>query len=90
MCSNRSFGDPEPHDHVLIANLCHMADGKGGWKALDTAALRDILHAATAFGRVASVVRPPGFEPGTCGLRVRCSAVELEARSGWSPYPAGE
>ncbi len=25
------------------------------------------------------VVRPPGFEPGTCGLRVRCSAVELEA-----------
>ena len=24
-------------------------------------------------------VRPPGFEPGTCGLRVRCSAVELEA-----------
>jgi hypothetical protein len=27
----------------------------------------------------APVVRPPGFEPGTCGLRVRCSAVELEA-----------
>ena len=27
------------------------------------------------------VVRPPGFEPGTCGLRVRCSAVELEARA---------
>ena len=26
------------------------------------------------------VVRPPGFEPGTCGLRVRCSAIELEAR----------
>ncbi len=25
------------------------------------------------------LVRPPGFEPGTCGLRVRCSAVELEA-----------
>jgi hypothetical protein len=24
-------------------------------------------------------VRPPGFEPGTCGLRVRCSAIELEA-----------
>jgi conjugative relaxase-like TrwC/TraI family protein len=47
-------GDPEPHEHVLIANVCHMADGKGGWKAVDTAALRDILHAATAFGRVAS------------------------------------
>ena len=27
-------------------------------------------------------VRPLGFEPRTCGLRVRCSAVELEARRG--------
>ena len=27
-----------------------------------------------------SLVRPSGFEPETCGLRVRCSAVELEAR----------
>ena len=26
------------------------------------------------------VVRPLGFEPRTCGLRVRCSAVELEAQ----------
>ena len=26
------------------------------------------------------VVRPLGFEPRTCGLRVRCSAIELEAR----------
>jgi hypothetical protein len=26
------------------------------------------------------MVRPVGFEPTTCGLRVRCSAVELEAR----------
>jgi hypothetical protein len=25
------------------------------------------------------LVRPSGFEPETCGLRVRCSAVELEA-----------
>jgi conjugative relaxase-like TrwC/TraI family protein len=50
-------GDPEPHDHVLVANVCHMADGKGGWKAVDTAALRDILHAATAFGRVASAAK---------------------------------
>ena len=31
-----------------------------------------------SFGRCE--VRPPGFEPGTCGLRVRCSAIELEAR----------
>ena len=50
-------GDPEPHDHVLIANLCWMADERGGWKALDTAALRDLLHAATAFGRVASAAK---------------------------------
>jgi conjugative relaxase-like TrwC/TraI family protein len=50
-------GDPEPHDHVLIANLCQMTDAKGGWKALDTAALRDFLHAATAFGRVASAAK---------------------------------
>jgi integrase len=27
-------------------------------------------------------VRPEGFEPSTCGLRVRCSAVELEAQPG--------
>ena len=27
-------------------------------------------------------VRLVGFEPTTCGLRVRCSAVELEARRG--------
>jgi hypothetical protein len=26
------------------------------------------------------MVRPSGFEPETCGLRVRCSAVELEAQ----------
>ena len=26
-------------------------------------------------------MRPLGFEPRTCGLRVRCSAIELEARA---------
>ena len=25
-------------------------------------------------------MRPLGFEPRTCGLRVRCSAIELEAQ----------
>lgn len=50
-------GDPEPHDHVLIANICRMADERGGWKAVDTAALRDILHAATAAGRVAAAAK---------------------------------
>ena len=49
--------DPEPHDHVLIANACRMADNAGGYKAVDTAALRDLLHAATAAGRVASAAK---------------------------------
>jgi conjugative relaxase-like TrwC/TraI family protein len=47
-------GDPNPHDHVLIANLVHMADGKGGWKGAHTALVREHLHAATMFGRVAA------------------------------------
>jgi conjugative relaxase-like TrwC/TraI family protein len=47
-------GDPCPHDHVLVANLVHMGDGMGGWKAADTALWRDELHAATLVGRLAS------------------------------------
>lgn len=47
-------GDPAPHDHVLIANLTEMLDAGGGWKALDTAALRDVNHAATMAGRMAA------------------------------------
>ena len=47
-------GDPQPHDHVLIANVVAMGDDRGGWKALDTALLRDHLHAATAIGRLAA------------------------------------
>lgn len=46
--------DPAPHDHVLIANLTEMLDDRGGWKALDTAGLRDLVHAATMAGRVAA------------------------------------
>jgi len=49
--------DPEPHDHVLVANLTEMADAAGGWKALDTASVRDLLHAATIVGRMASAAR---------------------------------
>ena len=45
-------GDPAAHDHVLIANVVAMLDDKAGWKALDTAAIRDVLHSATAIGRV--------------------------------------
>ena len=47
-------GDPQVHDHVLVANVVWMRDTRGGWKALDTALLRDQLHAATAVGRLAA------------------------------------
>jgi conjugative relaxase-like TrwC/TraI family protein len=50
-------GDPAPHDHILIANLVEMLDERGGWKGLDTAGLRDALHAATAVGRQAGAWR---------------------------------
>jgi hypothetical protein len=50
-------GDPEPHDHVLVANLVEMLDERGGYKALDTALVRDVLHAATMVGRLASARR---------------------------------
>ncbi|MEA2825949.1 MAG: hypothetical protein QOG43_388 [Actinomycetota bacterium] len=47
-------GDPAPHDHVLVANLTEMLDDRGGWKALDTAGIRDLIHAATMVGRLAA------------------------------------
>ena len=47
-------GDPCPHDHVLLANVVHMGDDLGGWKAADTAMWREHLHAATVVGRMAS------------------------------------
>ena len=60
-------GDPQSHDHVLLANVLAMEDGRGGWKALDSALLRDHLHAATAIGRVAAAAKAVelgyGIEP---------------------------
>jgi conjugative relaxase-like TrwC/TraI family protein len=50
-------GDPAAHDHVLVANVVEMLDGKGGFKALDSAALRDTTEAATMVGRLASAAR---------------------------------
>ena len=51
-------GDPGPHDHVLIANCDEMSDAERGLdKAPDTAAVREQLHAATMFGRVASAAK---------------------------------
>jgi conjugative relaxase-like TrwC/TraI family protein len=50
-------GDPQVHDHVLVANVVSMRDARGGWKGLDTGFLRDHLHAATAVGRLAGAAR---------------------------------
>jgi conjugative relaxase-like TrwC/TraI family protein len=50
-------GDPSPHDHVLVANVVEMLDTKGGYKALDSAALRDTVEAATMVGRLHSAAR---------------------------------
>jgi hypothetical protein len=50
-------GDPQVHDHVLIANALFMRDARGGWKGADTAFLRDHLHAATAVGRMAAAAK---------------------------------
>ncbi len=50
-------GDPNPHDHVLVANVVRMADERAGFKAADTAGLRDQLHAATMVGRVAAAAK---------------------------------
>ena len=50
-------GDPQPHDHVLVANVVRMGDERGGWKGLDTGLFRDHLHAATAVGRMAAAAK---------------------------------
>ena len=39
---------------MLVANLVHMGDERGGWKAADTALWREHLHAATMVGRLAA------------------------------------
>jgi len=46
-------GDPNPHDHVLMANVVQMRDEHGGWKAATTALWREHLQAATMVGRMA-------------------------------------
>jgi len=50
-------GDPSPHDHVLVANVVEMLDDRGGFKALDSAALRDTVEAATMVGRLDAAAR---------------------------------
>jgi conjugative relaxase-like TrwC/TraI family protein len=50
-------GDPSPHDHVLVANVVEMLDARGGYKALDSAGLRDTVEAATMVGRLHAAAR---------------------------------
>lgn len=66
-------GDPSPHDHVLVANVVEMLDHRGGWKGLDSGALRDTVEAATMVGRLHSAAR----------------AVELGFRIEPDPGPSG-
>ena len=54
-------GDPAPHDHVLVANVVEMLDETGGFKALDSAALRDTVEAATMVGRLHAAWRAVGL-----------------------------
>lgn len=45
--------DPDIHQHVLLANVVEMADGAGGWKALDSSLIFKHVQAADMCGRVA-------------------------------------
>jgi conjugative relaxase-like TrwC/TraI family protein len=54
-------GDPAPHDHVLVANVVEMLDDTGGYKGLDSAALRDTVEAATMVGRLHAAWQAVGF-----------------------------
>jgi len=64
-------GDPQVHDHVLIANAVLMRDARGGWKGADTAFLRDHLHAATAVGRMPQPPRRSRSGTGSSPTRAR-------------------
>src|SRR5205085_330521 len=77
---------------ATIHALRHSAGKALSNAGVPTVVLKSFMgHASAAFSidveassqnslRPAALVRPLGFEPRTCGLRVRCSAVELEAR----------
>ena len=78
-------GDPSPHDHVLVANIVEMLDPRGGHKALDSAALRDTVEAATMVGRLHAAARAVelGFdiESGQRAVR-KAAALEDRRRTG--------
>jgi conjugative relaxase-like TrwC/TraI family protein len=50
-------GDPHVHDHVLIANVCEMHDTGGGYKALYSEPLPDLVEPAAMVGRLHSAAK---------------------------------
>ena len=80
--SNRSHSRTMVRRHVRsgplkamkIATLAHAA------RTTPSVGSGSIVEIPSEQVLSADSVRPSGFEPETCGLRVRCSAVELEAR----------
>jgi conjugative relaxase-like TrwC/TraI family protein len=50
-------GDPHLHDHVLIANVCEMRDTPGGYKALYSEPLPDMVEPAAMVGRLRSAAK---------------------------------
>ncbi len=93
-------GDPSPHDHVLVANVVEMLDERGGFKGLDSAALRDTVEAATMVGRLHSAAQalrsgsrssPTTARRGTCGTgaspvcRSKCASCSRSAPTRSAP-----
>lgn len=77
-----SYADRDvPQGCIAVADSVSGSDTPG-------AAQRRVGRQALP-GRERRVVRPGGFEPPTCGLRVHCSAIELEAPDDSSRPPWG-
>jgi conjugative relaxase-like TrwC/TraI family protein len=80
-------GDPHPHDHALVPSIVEMQDTKGGWKALDTAAVRDWVEPATMVGRLHSAAEAVrrGYaiepDPGTSGRKRSWRIVGIPAEA---------
>jgi conjugative relaxase-like TrwC/TraI family protein len=71
-------GDPHPHDHILVGNVTRMLDAKGGFKALDSAALRDAVEAATMVGRLHAAATAVGL-----GYRIEVDGGESGRARRW-------
>jgi hypothetical protein len=71
---------------VLVANVVEMGDARGGSKGLDTALIRDHLHAATVHGRMAAAA-----EAIARGYAIEAEADGSGRLTGWrlAGIPAG-